>query len=291
MDMAWYGYPFHVVLKWFSAKLHIMNGAMHFDSSFLPIWLKILSGFVKGPILVVILVVTYLVPRVGRAWLPRASTHDVVSLSFQGGKDAPVQCTRIHKQIAIICAIQFEHLQIEYIIEKCWICANYPFSSAYEPSAFVLPLTISMSFFCCSTQGHRQAAGRRGWREGASQTRVFFKVFGLPVEEKPASSWWEYRIDSHARLQKGFILSPFNQPLIFEPDAKFRKYMLRFPTCTAECEHSLEFLLSKLVCTQDIRLFPPQWEVQTFPFCHPDHLQQAQCSRIQWLGKEKRKFQ
>ena len=100
------------MLKWFSAKLHIMNGAMHFDSSFLPIWLKILSGFVKGPILVVILVVTYLVPGVGRAWLPRASTHDVVSLSPQGGINAPVQFARFHKQIAIASAIQFEDLQM-----------------------------------------------------------------------------------------------------------------------------------------------------------------------------------
>ena len=195
-----------------------MNGAMHIDSSFLPIWLRILSSFVKGPFLVAEHIV-YLVSQVSRTWLPAASTHDVVSLSLQWWPDAPVQCARFQKQIAINGAIQFEHLQIEYIIQKCWIC--YPFSRAYEPSALVLPLTISMSFLGCSSQGHRQAAGRRAWWEGASEAGVLFKAVCVPVVEQPASRWREERVFSHARLQpssgKPFLL---NQPLVTRPDAK-----------------------------------------------------------------------
>ena len=62
----------------------VVNGAMYFDSSCLPIWLRILSSFVKEPILVIIiLVVTYFVSGVGGAWMSAASTVDIVSLSFQ----------------------------------------------------------------------------------------------------------------------------------------------------------------------------------------------------------------
>ena len=144
-----------------------------------------------------------------------------------------------------------------------------------------------MSFLGCSSQGHHQAAGRQGGRKGAPQAGVLFKVSCLHVVEQPASRWREERIFSHGRLHpsSGIPLT-FNQPLISRPDAKERKNYSIFLTWTAKLHNALAFLLSELVGTQGIHLFPPQREAQTFPFWNPNDLQQVQCSRIQRLGKE-----
>ena len=83
-----------------------MNGAIHFDSAFLPF-----SSFYKGPILVVESEISiHLVSWVGGTWLSAAPTMDVASLSLQGGKDAPTQRARFYKQVAIKVAIQFVYL-------------------------------------------------------------------------------------------------------------------------------------------------------------------------------------
>ena len=79
-----------------------MYGTMNSDSSFLPISL---SSFVKGPILVVVLIGSHLVSRVGRACMSTASTLDEVSCSVQGWLDEPVQIARFHEQIAAKGAI------------------------------------------------------------------------------------------------------------------------------------------------------------------------------------------
>ena len=71
---------------------------------------------------------------------------------------------------------------------QCLQLTSHLSSHADQPSALVLPLTISMSFFGRSTQSHRQAAGRRVWRQRASQARVLFKLFCVPIVEQPAIS-------------------------------------------------------------------------------------------------------
>ena len=137
----------------------LMDIALYNDSSLLPIFFfEILFGFVEQPV-VAVETFAELVLWMRRASLPYTPTADVPFVSFQVGTDCPVTSSRFCKKVEVRGAFQLEHLQRKMIVFTK--LQFYLSSLADQPSALVLPLTLSLSFLRCSTQGHRQAAGGR----------------------------------------------------------------------------------------------------------------------------------
>ena len=135
------------------SRAMLMDFALHDDSSLLPAF----SGFVERPV-VEVASFAELILWMRRASLPCASTADEPFVSFQIGPDRPVSFIRCHKEEEIKTVLQLEHLQRNMIVFSK--LQFYLSPHAGQPSALVLPLTICISFFGRSTQGHRQAAWR-----------------------------------------------------------------------------------------------------------------------------------
>ena len=147
----------------------LMDIALHNDSLLLPIFFfGILFGFVEQPVIEVGPCVE-LIPWVARASLsctPTADVSVVKPIWIEFGPDCPVTSSRFYKEVEIRRALQLKHLQRKM---KVFIKLQFYLSArADQPSALVLPLTLSLSFLGCSTQADCQAAGGRGGRDCAA---------------------------------------------------------------------------------------------------------------------------
>ena len=89
----------------------------------------------------------------------------------------------------------------------------YLFAPADQPSALVLPLTLSLSFLGCSTEADSQAAGWRAHKRSTDDSNIIDPPSTLA--NLPASGTWLVVGPSCGTcLQESIIPFPPNQPLI-----------------------------------------------------------------------------